>query len=250
MIHLPELDALTAPYGALDVEPLTVTAHLVPGTHVVHFDPIHLDGLLAWCVVRAATDGWTIPPSNDNYWIPLPLRMLWQSPEGLPLWAASTFYPIGRAARDVDYYHKRTRLEFSDSNIRTNQGRWMERRNPVPTLLCDGLQARAIGHRETVAALLRDLAYIGKKHNLGYGEVAHWEVEPAQWCIEDIFVRDNTLIRPLPVAAESALEMARFQFPDAPSLAGWTPPHWHPALLRLCYVTGTRIKEVDYRPAP
>lgn len=41
--------------------------------------PEKLDGLLARAVVEIATGGRLLSDQKDGYWIPLPLKMLWQS---------------------------------------------------------------------------------------------------------------------------------------------------------------------------
>ena len=237
MIHDANVDALAAAWPSLEMEQLRVTAVLRRGSQIVNYDPIHLDGLIARLMVERATHGDNVAPSADSYWLPLPLQMLWQSPEGLPLWAASVFAPIGVTATDTVYYHKRgIPATHSKQSIIFQVGRWMERRVPLPTTLASMWRARCVGNLELIESLLTDVAHIGKKRAMGFGEVAEWQVHRTRF--EDVLIDDDgTLTRPVPVDARHYASDANAR------VMGWTPPAWKPDTWRMCYPIGERVSE-------
>lgn len=246
MIRLPELDELAGVYASLPCEPLRVTAHLKPGSHLVSYDRAYLDGILAWVVVRLATQGRGLPNTPEAYWIPLPLEAAaWI--DGLPLWRSSVFLPGGEAVADTVYHHKRmpTARHSKQGNLKAHVGRWMERRTPVPTeITADGRYvAYAVGHAETVARLLDYIAFLGKRRNVGFGEVARWEVEPCAPL--DVFVRNGKLAHALPVDYAHGYELNA-----PPTLVGWTPPAWKPSLQRLGWPVGTPVDYDWFGQAP
>lgn len=235
MIRLPELEELTASYAALPMEPMRVIASLKQHSHLVAYDQMYLEGILAWCVVRLATGGRGVVDTPLPYWIPLPLDVAaWI--DGMPLWRSSVFLAEDRAESDTVYHHKRiiNARHSSNGNLKTNVGRWMERRVPVPTQVTptNRYVAYAVGHIETVARLLDYIAFLGKRRNIGFGEVAQWTIEACP--PNDVFVRDGALAHALPAAYEHD-----YPIDSAPTLVGWTPPAWKPSLQRLGWPVGT-----------
>lgn len=244
MIVLPGMENYTKTFMALEYEPLTVTARLVKTAQVVAYDPPpYLDGLLAWAVLQVVTAGQGVPQNTpEAFWIPLPLKCLWVSPEEWPLWAASVFMPQSDVIHDTTHVHKRNPLgEFSRSaRWNTKAGRWMERRRPLPTSGCDVWQARCIGNREWIERLLvQNVAFLGKARGIGFGEVADWEVAPAAFVSP--VVDGGRLIHALPV-----------DYPDkpciteAPQRVGWTPPQWKRSLFSTGWPVGTRVASMDW----
>lgn len=240
MIHLPELDQFTAQYAQCAYEPLRITFNLQPNSRIVNYDPIHLDGLLARAVVTHATEGRLLCDSENGYWLPLPLKMLWRNDDGFPLWAASTLYPVGEHTDDITVRHKRN----SDGHLhnkpklKTRAGPWMERRMPTPVTVCDAYEAVCIGNRELVVGLLDMFTHIGK---LRLGRIVGVRVEPVDSM--DVLWRDDALIRPVPAAA------GLIDWLEKPSLIGWTPPHWKPSLFLPGWRVGTRIIDF-FKDAP
>lgn len=241
MIHLSEIDRFAADYAQLEHEPLTVTVRLRECSPIIGYDPIHLDGLLARMVVMHATKGALLPNSEEPYWLPLPLMMVWQSPEGYPLWAASLFSPVGDVANDIQYSHKRSMPgEFIKGKALISVvGRWMDRRVPLPARVSGEWRAQCIGNRRVVEALLSGIDHIGKRRGSGFGAVMEWRVEPATF--DNVFIADDKLAHPIPVAAAPQLGL----FPDAgPMMLGWTPPAWKPNLLAPCYPAGAPVRRM------
>ena len=240
MIHLDCLEKFTSEFGALCYEPLTVTIKLRSGGRVVNYDPIHLDGLLARAVVEIATEGRLVPDSEDGYWIPLPLKMLWQSEGGFPLWASSVLYPIGPRDEDVYIRHKRNSEGWmhSKQKVQTATGPWMERRIPTPIEVCDTYEARCIGNATAVRELLDHFTHIGK---LRLGVVDSISVQPAGYDDWDVICDGQRLIKPIPQTS-GILKMQ----PGAPSPIGWTPPHWKPSLFLPGWRAMVQLSTTDW----
>jgi len=233
MNHLPELDQYTVPFAQAAYEPLRVTFNLAPNSHMVSYDQIHFDGLLARALVERATEGHLIPDCEKGYWIPLPLKMLWRSEAGFPLWAASILYPVGPNVEDTYIRHKRNSdgSMHNKANLTTRNGPWMERRMPTPTRVCNTYEARCIGNKELVQSFLANFTHIGK---LRLARVRGVTVDSTAYTDEEIWQSESKLLRPMPAATE-------LLWPSAPSLCGWTPPYWKPSLFMLGWRVGTFV---------
>lgn len=240
LIDYPALRPYRERYGEVlrgGGQPLRVVCQLADNSPVGGYDPVTLDGLLAWAVVAEATQGAMVPSDSRCYNEPLPLRCLWRSPEGLPLWAASCFFPLGDVAPGTLYLHKRVITgEWSRGNVKTGRltldtakGRHMERRVPLPVKVCPLWEARAWGDPEEVLRLLASVAFVGKRRSAGLGEVREWFVGPCPEMHEpeDTVFWDGALRRPFPVGAAAMLPAVTT---EPPSLVGWTVPHWKPSL--------------------
>lgn len=234
MIHLDALASFHARFADCTHEPLHVTIHLKPNSQIVNYDPLHFDGLLARAVVEIATQGRGVADAEDGYWIPLPLKTLWESVEGFPLWAASTLIPVGPVVEDTYIRHKRNSEGFmhNKKKLVTRNGPWMERRIPTPMQVCDTYAARCIGNRAAIEDLLAHFTHIGK---LRTARVERISVEPATYTDQDIYIRGGELLRPIP--AEAGLIK---NWPDRPAPVGWTPPFWKPSLFKPGWRTGAR----------
>jgi len=248
MIHYPPLQEYAERYAALPKEPLEIrlTIYGVFGG----YDPLALDGLLAWCVVHEATHGRGLPNAEDGYDIPLPLACLWRSHEGFPLWAATQFWPSGHAYDDVSYYHKKaqrgewTRTKRGRFTITNMTGRYVERRVPMPTHLANHWVAWCLGNPEEIARLLEMLTHIGKRRAAGYGEIRQWVILSAS---EFSPIRNGVLVRAIPAAAVPEMEGWPSGIIPAgqPVLVGWTPPLWKPALFAPGWWGGTPVCYVN-----
>jgi hypothetical protein len=229
MIHIPELDQFTSQFAQCAYEPLRVTFNLRPNSRIVNYDPIHLDGLLARAVVEIATEGRLLADSEDGYWIPLPLKILWQSNDGFPLWAATVLRPVGPAADDIYVRHKRNSEGFlhNKKKLVTRNGPWMERRLPTPIQVCNTYEATCIGNVDAVQNLLDRFTHIGK---LRLGRVDEITVEP---CDEFSLWDEDELLKPVPAQADVVPWL------ENPSLVGWTPPHWKPSMFSMGWRAGS-----------
>lgn len=250
LIDYPPLRPYAEKYAHLNLVPLRVVLTLRPGAQLAGYDPLNLDNLLARCVVEEATEGAGLPPEAAAYALPVPLKCLWHSPDGLPLWAATPFAPDGEAVKDVAYWHKRvqpgrfTGTKTGNFSISSTNGRYMERRVPLPTIVATAWTAEAVGDPQEIARLLSRLAFVGKRRSNGFGEVDSWQVEPLE---SFELVRDGALTRPLPAGAVHLLPAD--QTPEGePAPVGWTPPQWKPALFSPGWWTSTPV-ELDWYEA-
>lgn len=225
--------------------PLRIICQLRPGARIGGYDPVNLDNLLARSVVDTVTAGAGLAPTAEAYDLPVPLRCLWRSDEGFPLWAATPFRPVGPSERDVAYWHKRAQLgewtatKSGSFGISATKGRWMERRVPLPTIVAEAFAADAIGDPDAILALLEPLTFIGKRRTNGFGEVQSWSIEPLD---HFALIVDGKTTRPLPADAVELLGDWRPIHPPSP--VGWTPPQWKPSLFRIGWWTGAACEQV------
>jgi hypothetical protein len=181
-------------------KPLKITFHL-DGTGVF-FDPnepIHLDGILAWCLCAYHVSG--EPPRRDELPadIPLPLRK-WHV-GGEWGWHASALFPDGLRAESLQFWRKRfreSRIELTRGSPNRTNGTYRDWQTPMPLLLCPRMVAYAHGDRSTLQrALRRGVKYIGKKAAMGKGRVVGIDVE---WIDADAsLVMDGKAMRWLPL---------------------------------------------------
>lgn len=233
-------------YRSIATEPLRVKLYLKPGSRLAGYDPLWLDNLLAWCVVQEATNGAGVPDHTKPYKLCAPLKCLWSSIDGLPLWAATPFSPAGVHGRDITYWHKRaqsgewTGTKRGSFTISTTNGRWMERRVPLPTTVAEWWEATCIGNVEEIGRLLQMVTFVGKRRAMGMGEVDHWVIESGEFALHE----DGRLTRPLP-AEFFAMDMSTCDglYPVGdPAPVGWTPPQWKPSLFRPGWWMGTELR--------
>jgi hypothetical protein len=163
----------------------------------------------------------------------------------LPLYACTQFQPAGPTAKDVAPWHKRaqpgvwTGTRTGTFRLEPQTGRWMDRRVPLPTEVCEVWEARAVGEPAEIARLLAGAAHVGKRRSNGFGEVDRWEVVPlAPGGFR--LVEDGRLTRPLP---GTALELLDGLIPEGEAAPiGWTPPQWKPGLFRVGWWAGTPVR--------
>jgi hypothetical protein len=197
-----------------------VVAELV--TPVANPQELALDGVLSWGALTTHPVGSHFAPEGSV--VPLPLELLWVSPEGRPLWAATPLRPLVPGIESREYWHKRYpshRAEFGHKlNAVTSAGRWKEYRMPVQALSVARLGAWCLGERSEVERLLSPVTHIGKKGSMGYGRVARWTVTPAP----EVAAADILAQRPVPLRYwrdHDACPGGRIE-----PQRGWTPPYW------------------------
>lgn len=228
IIHIPDLDVMGDRFAVLPMAPFRLTLRTLKP--VAGNDALHLDGLLAKAVVIEAMQGKPVKPTEDAYYMPLPLG-LERLYLGLPVWQCNAFEPVDAMVGHT-HYHQR-----SDSNPYdpaaaiatlprkkrrrmppTTEGQYMSYRVPLQYTDADCWQCEAVGNVDEVLRLLREyLPTVGKKGSQGYGRVLLWDAER---------IEKFELSRPVPVADPSQ--------PFNAQIMGWTPPYWHRGLWRLC----------------
>jgi hypothetical protein len=236
MIKIPELQKYSDRYTTMQFEPLRVIVTLKQAA--IFYDPQYLDGLLARSVLDAACGYAILENTPEPYEFPLPFKRLWTAENGCPLWAAGVFLPDGKTITDTVYLHKRLgRLEFSEKQPKSNVGRWMDRRIPYKTHQTETARWYAVcfGNADEIENLLTNIRFIGKRRDIGFGEVASWEVLPWNGCELDTLVQAGRLIHAIPC------DYPGISGVDAPALVGWTPPQWKPSLFSLGWRVGTPV---------
>lgn len=201
------------------------------GTPYVPAEPdgaVHLDSLLAWAFV--ATRPYPIRfEGRPASVVPIPpLAVLWVSPEGLPLFAASDLYPQGATLRGREYWHRRYPVDRAELGTRLRAsltaGRWKEYRIPLSTIRAPVLQGLALGDPDGLRDLLQSVSHVGKKGAMGFGRVLEWAVEPRADAPE-VVVRTILDRRRVPVAywveQDASWSVARA------ARSAWTPPYWY-----------------------
>ena len=237
MVQIPELQSYKNHCTELLFQPLRVIVTLKQA--MILYDPLYLDNLLARAVLEMACGHAVLENTPEPYEFPLPLKRLWTAENGCPLWAASVFLPDGEMITDVVYLHKRLdRFEFSERQPKSNVGRWMSRRIPYQTRQTKTHRwyALCVGNQDEIADLLTLIRFLGKRRNVGFGEVAQWDIEAWNDDELDTLIQDEHLVHALPQDAAGALGIC----PEGPpSLVGWTPPQWKPSLFSQGWRVGT-----------
>ena len=209
---------LAEEYAALPKCMLRVTAVMGHAYQPCVDGAIHLDALLARAVAARGTwdrDRGLLP-------LPLPLEVLWATPDGRPLWASSNLVPDEVTFPAVEYWHKKFALGpmlkwANKPNTPTTRGPFKEYRIPMRLAIAPTLSAHCIGHKETLQELLSDIPSIGKKSAQGKGAVVSWRVQESKATRDDLW--NN---RPIPVAAWPNVK-GKKSLP----IGGWTPPYWY-----------------------
>lgn len=222
-------DFLAERYEKMDKCTLMITANLVtPYVPAGTDNAVHLDGILSQAVLTAHP---CAPKFNGQACIlPLPVDILWVSPQGLPLWAATDMLPDGEINHAREYWHKRYpshRADFgSKLSAVTTAGRWKEYRVPLNSVRANRLISLAIGNQAEIKRLLEFISHIGKKGSSGYGRVAKWTVE----CVDIADPNDLILSGK---AVPTAYGESKISGKHNP-MCGWTPPYWYTPYHQPC----------------
>lgn len=228
---LPELQPYwqiyTADHYQPTMQPLQIEVEV--SSPLGGYHPLTLDGLLAWSVVNEALDGNQLDNSGSPYLLPVPLKLMWRSPVGMPLWAANWFEPVGANRQISAWWHKRAikpehaalRKGVSKASISEVMGRFKEKRIPMPAQIASTWTTTCIGDANEIARLLQNIDAIGKKRN---AQVVRWtirgidEFKFSRW-VPAAYMHESSGVIPLDM-----------------QLAAWTPPYWDgvPECKALC----------------
>lgn len=232
---IPSLESYWKKYEQLqdEMRPLEIIAEVL--SPVAGYDNTMFDGLLARLVVDEATNGNLLDGKHSPYLLPTPLKPVWFSEIGLPLWAANALGPISSNQHITIWWHKRfikedhveLRKGIKKSAISKVKGRYKEKRTPMPAQTASEWRTTCIGHKEEIVRLLQKCAAFGKKRNAII----------RRWLIRDIeHFRFN---RPVPVQYIYEDKV----FPLNMAQKSWTPPYWVgvPETRSWCVVP-----EIDY----
>lgn len=188
-------------------------------------EPIHLDGVLAWCLAPYHTDGDPPGRNEEPIDIPVPLRK-WRI-GGQWGWHASALFPEGVAGEGLQLFRKRFREDKIDlvrkGTASRVSGAFRDTQLPIPLLLCERMVGYACGDRSSVHRILkRGVHFLGKYATMGKGRVVGVDVE---WIDEDwSLVRDGKAQRYLP-------------HPQGRRVVRTRPPYWNTCgAVRCCDV--------------
>lgn len=251
--HLPKVNAshaakgldpasLHASYQGLPMKVLLVRASVrdyipvEPGSGAVH-----LDGLLAFAVEKNHPVPFLFSEDEANV-LPVPLKLVWTSKNGLPLWAGSDLRPVGEFQTRTQYWHKRhfeDRVELLSKAPKTRAGRYKPYRIPMTLVESCDIAALAIGHRQTIESLLNDhVSHVGKKASQGWGRVSNdgWSVVALDDAPEEAM--DHILERrPVPIRyiweVDGGMPVGVPMRPQT-----WSPPYWWQPWTEGCVVRG------------
>lgn len=251
--HLPGVNAshaargldaasLHAGFQALPMEVLLIRAAVRDYIPVeASTGAVHLDGLLAYAVEKDHPVPFLFSEKEANV-LPVPLKLVWTSKEGLPLWAGSDLRPVGEIKTRTQYWHKRhfeDRIELLAKAPKTRAGRYKPYRIPFTLVESCGIAALAIGHRKTIERLLNDhVSHVGKKASQGWGRVSNdgWSVvaldDAPEEALEHVLER-----RPVPISyvweKEGGIPVGVPMRPQT-----WTSPYWWQPWTEGCVVRG------------
>lgn len=177
-------------------------------------DPIHLDGLLAWCCKRHHAHGRAPARDEPPDEIPLPLER-WHC-GGTWGWCASALLPEESAMEALGFWYKRLRRDrvglVAVGTPNTAMGIYRDWAMPLPRQLVTALVAYGVGDLyEVRRELRRHVRALGAKRRQGHGRVVNIEVVP--WPENWSLVREGRAQRWLPA-------------PDGPRLVRPRPPYW------------------------
>ena len=222
-------------YQSMPMTPLSITAEIATGYIPANVDgSCNFDGILAWAVLTMLP-GPVLYPNREAVVVPVPLKQLWISSDGKPLWAATPLRPVSGFALGREYWHKRypvERAEFSRKiNANTSAGRYKEIRTPVITRNCEKITCIALGNKPEIERLLTCVSHIGKKGNSGHGRIIRWQVEELGMKPEDA-ERAILNMRPVPKASPLGKGLSS----SRTTLCGWTPPYWYAPWYLECVI--------------
>lgn len=216
--NYPLFNALWDYYQSLPMQGLQAKAYLGSNYVPSSDGQIHLDSLLAYA--SSLDVGETLTPLNKSRprVIPIPVKIAWVSPDGLPLFACTHLQPATPSARSTEYWHKRfpvseTVRYCSKVNTPTTRGPFKEYRIPMQVLTAESVMAYCIGNRNEIQRLLDNYAYfVGKKPSQGNGVVLKWEVT-------EIDMQESDILQSRSVPS---MMLGR----EDGAIGAWTPPYW------------------------
>lgn len=219
---------------------LEVRFHMdVTGIYMDPFEPIHLDGLVFWCL--ASVTGKNEPPKEDQK---VPeifdqdyIGMLKAYRKKYWCWWASALFPGSEPFMDdfilgesVMYWRKRTqdlsRMHLVNaSGVTPTMGTFRDYNMPCPMIHVRELRAWVRGDKEWLESLLFHVKGIGKKVGSGFGKVSGVEVVHSK---KDYGIQCNGLAtRYVPFTDQESC-------PKTAKLVRPRPPYWNLTERVLC----------------
>ena len=195
------------------------------GVYYDHYEPIHLDALLAWALTPMQTTrrGLVRGDAVDDIRLPL----LESTLNGVKVWHGSALFPVQPGVETLRFWRKKfrqNRIELTTGSPNLQNGVNREYNNPVPLLLVHQVIAYASGNCKEVKRLLRKhIKALGKKRAYGYGKIINIETEeiPDDWSL----TANGIAMRWLPT-------------PDGTHTVRPRPPYWNSVGVVNCCEVG------------
>jgi hypothetical protein len=209
-----------------------VIARLQSGVLMHHDWPLPLDAVLAAAMRRQRLDvryGAAVDHHAENIPIVVCKKSGWKHlriDTGAQWWhLASCAAPVGAAAEDVRWWHKRFNgMEAIDLGVRVPTsaldgkiGRYRAWRTPEVVTVCAALEWVAIGDPAAISDVLSGVRQLGRNRSMGEGLVLDWDVidigdpDPLQ-----VIWRDGMIGRPIPARCAPSLGVPDCDITRAP----------------------------------
>lgn len=205
------------------------------GVEYVPYEPIHLDGLLSWCLVEKRPDythDRDIAPTD----LDLPLKK-WESPEGW-CWKASSLMPEGWNMETVRYVRRHYDVNLatlSAGKPNTIGLRYKDRNDPHTFQLVNQLAAYIdTDEPDLIPRELSKLKYLGRGPARGNGRIQKIRVEPTD---EDFSVIKN------------GIASRYVPHPDGWKFVRCRPEYWRTMGRVHCFAPGDEVPPVELKEA-
>jgi hypothetical protein len=257
-MHQEKLTQYAVTHGYIklkDPRPFQVIFHL--SKPVAGYGDMHLDALLQAAVVYDTLEGETLPPQATPYQIPVPLKVLWQSAQGVPLYDSSNLTTPGSVLKSVHWWVKSTGQEeyLPFANRKKDGSLWQPDegsgvhkayRVPLPTTQTPSLVAFGVGDMGEVGRLLEIIQMVGfgKKRGSGFGKITSIEILPGAF--DTAIVQGGMLTRPVPLLALDALGLKPNTLDELQQIA-FSPPYWLPANFAHCLPENTPVTVTEVK---
>lgn len=214
-----------------------VTARLRHGVVIPTRFPAPLDGILA---SAARTRRLGVDHDVDHHVEPLPLTGTLRSGWGHQrwVWAATCAHIPPTATTDVRHIHRRTWAEIEASSVgitgdkvpaTPEVGQYKAMRIPVVATNILDVEWWCVGNPDRIGDLLADVTGIGKKVNIGEGDIVRWTVTDVGAPDTDAVMwhPDGRISRPVPVRHADRLGVTGC---DTETVDAYRPPYFRAAM--------------------
>lgn len=218
------------------IDNLKITFYL-DGTGVYYnpVEPIHLDALMAWCLMPYHKPKNTDPPNRDEkpFEIDLPFQK-WEIQNNWG-WMASALFPGDRITGEtLQYWRKKfrtNRIDLVNRNPNLQMGNYREYNVPLQLTLCSKMICYCRGNfHRVLQPLKKHIKYLGKKSSYGKGRVIDIVAERVDFDYSMRFDK-GTPSRFLP--DKNGTKRVRCR-----------PPYWNNTDRILCIVPPSKVQSV------
>lgn len=224
----------------MQMQPIKITATLESGI-CTNDAAIPLDGILMAAALQSEYGpDWQSVLPDPNIELVYPQVMPLEKREHQSEWYyACSFARHTPLAETVQYWHKRTRLQYLEmasfgkkGKLDLGSGPYRNYRMPLQTIVTPEVTWYAFGDLDTVAVSLSQIDFIGKKRAYGNGGVIEWKVETIG---EDYSEqKDGKRTRAVPLGKDAS-ESDILKYGQV-AFRSFRPPYWHRENFGWCLV--------------